>query len=299
MSWHYSIPPIYTEKNFFYVTQIKKGEFLEISLQKNAHYKIGRQLKKSGGYRIIYKPDNELKKILKLVYKNYLVKISLPTFVHCGVRNRSISTSVQGHNKFTYHKSLDIAAFFDKVTVFTLQDSLIAAGLPSVVVTKILELCTEDNHLPQGFPTSSFLSSLVLCVALEETVLSLRDMGIKFSAYADDILISSNQAESLNLGEKLIKEALEKVGLSLNDKKQTWDKISNETTLGINLHPFPRINRIKIKQLQKALYDNKKNKLTETELKVIRGKISFYSSVNKNKLTQKVKKAVGEQIKNS
>jgi len=295
MTWHYTIPNIYTEKNFFYCIETKKKDFNKLVLQKSFHYKIGKQIKKNGGYRTIYKPDNELKKTLQLMYKEYLCNINLPFFVHCGVKNRSITTSLKGHNKYDYHLSLDIKSFFDEITKETLIKTLEQVKVPRILITHITDLCVEDNRLPQGFPTSSYLSSLVLCTSLEQNIIEMEKDKIKFSAYADDLLISADSEKQLQKAEVTIKEKLETIGLSLNDKRKLWHKTEKEMALGLNIHPFPSVRREKIKELQKTLYD--KNNLSEKELKTIKGKISFYSSTNKNKLIQKTKVAVLKALK--
>lgn len=164
MSWQYcnskSFPQIFTEKSFFFLIDIKKKDFIKLANEKDSHYKKERKLKSDGvRYREIYKPDRELKVLLKKINKRYLSKFNYPPFAHCGPKGRSIVTACKGHSVFSYHTSLDVESFFDRVSKQVVEETLSKMGIKRAVIELISVMAVEDNRLPQGFPTSSLLKT--------------------------------------------------------------------------------------------------------------------------------------------
>lgn len=296
---------IFTLKRFLYVLDYKKKDFDLIVKNKDQHYIKVKKMKRDGiNYREIYKPDSQLKSLLKSINKRILAKGHFPTTIHCGPKGRSIVTATKYHKNFTHHVSLDINAFFDKVTMNATNIALKNAGFNERVANIIIQASIEDNRLPQGFPTSSILSALVISISLEDFYKIFDKKMIILSVYADDILLSSNNKEVLTDAEKYIEKNLKSVGLELNkDKRTIGKKGSKFLWLGLQINPWVTIPREKMVRLQKEAYEyktqgilpndfkpKKKGDIKKQWKKSVKGKIQFAKMTNRNKLQQKILK---------
>lgn len=161
------------------------------------HYKEFRIPKRSGGYRTLHAPDDELKEH-QLLILNFLTddcKILCHNAVHSFVKHRSSKTAldVHRHHHARWFLKLDIKDFFDNCNsqflLHILQEIHPLNLLPYTELRYILRICMYDNGLPQGAPTSPLLSNLYLMAFDYWLTNTLK--GYTYTRYADDILISS------------------------------------------------------------------------------------------------------------
>ena len=168
--------------------------------------------KKSGGTRTIAVPDPELKAKQRELLKEMQMA---PTFwiskkAHGFARKRSILTNASVHTGKMWILNLDIEDFFPSIT----RSRLLALYN--------LDLAFHNNSLPQGAPTSPFLSNIYMR-DFDTTILGLVRQyvsdDIEYTRYADDLTFSSNSY------------ALEKVPLFVRTKLKTLDlELNNEKT---------------------------------------------------------------------
>lgn len=297
---------LFTKKKFLFVIKHSNSDFQSIVNNKALYYKKDKKLKSDGvNYREIYMPDYRLKSLLKKVNVKILSSLSFPSFVHCGPQGRSIVTATRPHKNFLHHVSLDVDSFFDSVSKSVTKKSLVKAGFNVCIVDLIIDASVEDNRLPQGFPTSSLLSALVVSQSLEGFYTKFNKDEIVVSVYADDILLSSNDVDLLNLAEGFIKVNLQKVGLSLNDaKKATGKRGEKFQWLGLQIHPWVTLPREKLKRLQRDVYIYKTTGIIPKSFKPrkptksikaswkksMKGKVQFSQMIAKNHLQSKIKK---------
>lgn len=308
MSWNYrsnkDFPKVYTDRHFLYLIKEKKKSFIEFCSNKNLYYKKGTEPKSDGGHREIYKPVWELKVILKKINRRYLSKLNYPLFIHCGPKGRSIVTACRPHMNFNLHLALDIESFFDRVSKNVTTDTLKKIGIEKPIIKMIADISVEDNRLPQGFPTSSLLSTLAVSFVLQDFYSNFSKKDLALSLYADDILISSNDRELICNVEKFIKKRIDTIGLSLNSQKRDFGKKGEKFVwLGLQIHPWVSIPRDKLRILQKEVYTYKTEGIVpenfKPDIKIkrrrkkkwkesVRGKTIFAQSVSQNKLIEKI-----------
>ena len=307
MSLFKSSPKIYTEKSFLYLVNSKKVTVNKLTQDKGAYYTKVKKIKKDRvSFREIYKPKKELKIVLKKINRKYLSRFMFLPFIHCGPKGRSIVTAARSHNKYNFHLSLDIESFFDRITVPVTTNVLLQKGVHKNIVKIITNLCCEDNKLPQGFPTSSLLSALVLDSIFSDFYKKFNKREIMISIYADDILLSSNDTGFLEEAETYIKEILVTVGLTLNDlKRDLGRKGSKFYWLGLQLHPWISFSRKYLTNLQREVYrfktegilpegfkpkKPKKTSLLKQWEEATLGRIVFIKSIQSNKLVNKIER---------
>ena len=178
------------EKSYKFVEKKLKTEFSYPNSKKG--YKIKYIPKKDGGKRKIYIPNDELKnfqKFLLLQLYNTHFKCS---HAHGFVPGRSAYTNAVVHKDSKLFLKFDIKDAFDSVNF----DMDIAPKLGQILGfgwTIIREYCTYKNHIPQGAPTSGWLFNLALS-GFDAYIGEICDrMGLKYSRYADDVVISGKK----------------------------------------------------------------------------------------------------------
>ena len=124
--------------------------------------------KRSGGVRAIAAPpaalavlQSKLNHALQLAYRQ-------KRSAHGFIRGRSILTNADPHVGKRWVLNVDIKDFFPSINFGRVRGVLMARpySMPAKAATIIAQLCTDDNQLPQGAPTSPILSNLV-CAKLD------------------------------------------------------------------------------------------------------------------------------------
>lgn len=146
--------------------------------------------KRRGGVRSIEAPDDKLKTLQRLILQRLLNPLPQPEAATGFVPGRSIVDNARPHTKMAVVINIDLADFFPSITSSRVEAVWRALGWGAEAAAVLTRLCTHENHLPQGAPTSPALSNLV-CRHLDARLAALvekRDGA--YTRYADDITIS-------------------------------------------------------------------------------------------------------------
>jgi hypothetical protein len=182
-------------------------------------------------------------------------------------------------------------------------------------IERIITVCTVDKGLPQGAPTSPILLNFALvdfdiyCYNLIKKKVGERFEGkLKYSRYADDIIVSSSNGALPKKCINFIRGVATLYGLELNDKKTRI--MSAPTGIFINginiVNGFDHIcisrkQRSKIRAaINQAALIKDKNSLDFKNLKrQIIGRISYVNSLDKVHGTRLLKYAVEREVLDS
>ena len=229
--------------------------------------------KRRSGTRTISAPANKLKiiqqklnHVLRLIYRTR-------TVVHGFALGRSIVTNASSHTKSRYVLNVDLKDFFGAVNFGRLRGMLMAQpySVGATAATMIAQLCTCDDKLPQGAPTSPILTNMI-CGRLDS---QLKQLAItyrcNYTRYADDITFSTSLrsfpaalAEIIGttattvIGAELL-VTIEANGFEVNPDKvrlQQWRQRQEVT--GLVANKFPNVARSYIRQLRAIMYAWKK-----------------------------------------
>lgn len=174
---------------------VKKGQLLFICYKRSdkAKYSSFDMKKKSGGVRKIEVPI----KGLGLIQKRLSVLLSeLITFKPCVkgfVKGESICSNASLHKKSKLVLNIDVQDFFGSINFGRVRATFMAKPfeMSNEVATVVAQICTFENHLPQGAPTSPVVANIIASM-LDNRVLRLaQKYRLKYSRYADDITLSS------------------------------------------------------------------------------------------------------------
>ena len=208
------------------MNNIEIPSFLDVPVQKlevisesmHLHVRSFPKRKKDGGFRIINKPDPELKTILRKINRHYLQRLYLPDSLHGSVKFRSPKTNALPHIAETVIIKLDISDFFPSIKFPRVYQLFLDYGFSGKEAEILSKLTTFNNKLAQGFPTSSSIANLIIKSSLEPRIKNICEKyGFNLTIYQDDITISGDRKilKFLSLFIRIIQQE----GFSINKQK--------------------------------------------------------------------------------
>jgi len=204
---------------------------LSNNIEKN--YKIYKIKKNNGKYRTIYEPNSLLKHIQKSILKNILNNKSISKYAKAYHKGISLRDNAIVHTNKDLILKLDIKNFFENISFIDIYNYCFSIEyFPKSVGMLLTYLCTYNDHLTQGSPTSSYISNLVMKEFDEEIGYYCEINNISYTRYSDDMTFSGN----FNPKEIIVKvrKHLYKLGLELNDSKiHVINKSSCQSVTGI------------------------------------------------------------------
>ena len=176
--------------------------------------------KRNEGVRVIKEPYPSLKEIQKWILDNILRKVPVSRFAKAYVSQRNIIDNAKFHCNQKIVMKFDVKDFFGSIS----QDQIIKLfeklGYTRDLSSILAGLCCLDDGLPQGAPTSPYLSN-IFAKEIDDALFSyLRTDGLYYTRYSDDITISGN-IEERKIPEIMsyCNRLLGQYGLSLNRGK--------------------------------------------------------------------------------
>lgn len=126
----------------------------------------------------------------------------------------------------------------------------------------LTNLCTLNDHLVQGAPTSAYISNLVMRNFDEKIGRFAEKLGVSYTRYSDDMTFSGEFDASLIIKE--VRQELRKLGLHLNDKKTVVIKNSAcQKVTGIVVNVKMQVSLNYRKKIRQEIYYIKKFGLEE------------------------------------
>lgn len=195
--------------------------------------------KKSNKVRNICAPIGNLAKIQKFLLRFLFDRydLILSNCCHAYRKERSVVSCMVDHVNGGYMVKMDLSDFFGTIRMGWIRDALVGRlGFSAKAAGFISEICTvqaEDypeyfgvesrRILPQGAPTSGFLSNLVM-ISFDQALKScLKDLdrGIRYSRYSDDIIVTAPKGLGIPPGRIIsrISAIARKEGLVVNSSK--------------------------------------------------------------------------------
>lgn len=230
--------------------------------------------KRDGSDRTIFEPRKPLKlmqmKLLDFVQKRVP---PLKPVVHGFVSKRSILTNALAHCSPRNHHvfNIDLEDFFPSITFYRVRGVFTnhPFNFSHDVATVIAQVCTLENMLPQGAPTSPLLSNLV-CRTLDRDLQELARRSLsRYSRYADDITFSFRERKTAKLPAAVCSvddDGDVKVGTELHDiivnkhnfrinttKTRLSDRTRRMEVTGLTINRFPNVPRNFIDKIRGAL----------------------------------------------
>ena len=198
------------------------------NIEKN--YKI---YKRNGNYRTIYEPNSILKQIQRQILVNILNNKSISKYAKAYHKGIQLKDNATPHVHKEIILKLDIKDFFENISFLDIYNACFPIEyFPKPVGMILTYLCTYDNHLTQGSPTSAYISNLVMKEFDEDLGNWCDSMNISYTRYSDDMTFSGKFNPSELIAK--VRKMLYKLGLELNhDKIHIVHKSSSQNVTGM------------------------------------------------------------------
>ena len=253
------------------------------------YYRPKTEPKKNGGIRKYYSIREPLKSVQAKIRKRILIKVTYPDYIQGSIKGRSPETNAQIHVGAKCLIELDIANFFPSIT----RDQVFRTfryffNFSEEVSNLLADLVSHQGKLPQGSPVSSDIANLVLSWDGDEAILAekLKNKGIKYSRYVDDIANSSSRSLTNNEKTeviKLVNSFIKSKGFQVSHKKTRVagprkTKCATGVRIGKDRNNLPHeyIDSVyrQIKQLKNEAG------LSDNRIASLRGKINYIKQFN-------------------
>lgn len=183
----------------------------------NNHYREFKIKKRSGGFRLITAPFPALLEMQEWIYHNILIQIPVNPCAHGFTEKKSIISNSKLHTGQKELLKLDLKDYFPSIKINRIIDVFKKLGYPNIISFYLASICTFEESLPQGAPTSPILSNII-SKKLDKRLMSLsKKFKLRYSRYADDLTFSGDNVPSIFI--KYVTEIITSEGFTINEKK--------------------------------------------------------------------------------
>ena len=187
------LPVIYNADHFSCLVGVKL-KYLYIMANAPKHfYRCFRIPKSNGHFRMISAPLPLLKDVQSYILENILYKIPCQVCAKAYVKKKSLRDNAKFHRNQETLLKIDIKDYFPSLSSRRVYNFFVELGYSKALSGLFTGLCTLSDSLPQGAPTSPYLSNL-LTVQLDQQLFDYcqTNGALRYTRYADDISISGN-----------------------------------------------------------------------------------------------------------
>lgn len=259
-----------------------------------SHYYQTKIPKKNGEFRVLFIPDNFLKTVQKKIAENILVHETVSPYATAYRFGASTIKNACPHLRQNTLLKLDIRKFFDHIIYPVVKDKVFPEERFSEGNRILLSLlCLYRDALPQGAPTSPFISNIIMRDFDNFVGDWCTERGIRYSRYCDDMTFSGdfNHREVI----LFVKAELKKMGFYLNDSKTVVaHRGQKQIVTGIMVNEKINTPLSYRKRIRQELYyckkfgtashiRNEKLEISEQEyLRKLLGRVNYVLSADKN-----------------
>ena len=211
------LPVIFDRKHFSLLLGLKEEYLKMLIILSDQLYNNVDIPKKLGGYRTIDIPIEGLKYVQRWILDNILYNIPTSTASTGFVPKKSIKENAEKHVNKDCVITFDIKDFFPTIKFEEVFRIFNYFGYTNDMSYVFAKLCTRLGSLPQGAPTSPYISNIA-CLKLDKRLLNLtQSLNANYTRYADDMTISGGRFLIKYLD--LFKEIISEEGFVINNKK--------------------------------------------------------------------------------
>lgn len=246
-------------------------------------------LKANGKERPIDEPLPDLKYVQHWILENILEKITVSPYAKAFIKKRGVKENARFHRGQDVVVTMDIKDFFPSVHIQSVISLFNMLGYVPDVSAFLAYLCCYEFCLPQGAPTSPYLSNLILRNFDARVASYAKEHHIRYTRYADDLTFSGsfNPHRLINT----ISDWLYEEGFSVNAAKtRVARQNARQEVTGIVVNSHMQIAKADRKKIRQEVYFIRKygleshlTRLGETRQNYLRhllGKINYARYIN-------------------
>lgn len=240
------------------VDKLRIRKLYSISNNIENNYRVYKIKKSNGMFRIVYEPNFSLKYIQRQILKNILEEKKISNYAKAYCKSICLKDNALPHVNKKIVLKLDIKDFFDHIRFFDIYNSCFSlAYFPKSVGMLLTHLCTYQGHLPQGAPTSAYISNLVLKEFDEELGNWCKERNISYTRYSDDMTFSGDFYSSELI--RRVRKMLYRLGFELNDDKICVIRNSSKQIVtGVIVNNKLQVDKTYRKRIRQEIYYIKK-----------------------------------------
>lgn len=250
--------------------------------------------KKNKNLRYLNEPSPILKSIQKRILKNVLEEKMISKCAYAYKKGLSTILNAKSHVGCKVILKLDIENFFDNIKFYKVYNSCFNENLyPKKLGMLLTNLCVYNGKLPQGSPTSGYISNIVLRNFDCNIDAYCKDKNINYTRYSDDMTFSGDF--DIRKLIKFVNELLYKEGFRLNKSKiKVVLNTTRQQVTGIVVNEKINLSKNYKRKIRQEVYYVLKygvkshikkrniNLSCNRYLSVLLGKINYVLTVNPN-----------------
>ena len=212
------LPVIFDARHLSLLLGINYSRLLFLAFgDKDTLYRTVRIKKKRGGYRTLSIPAVIIKYIQKWTLDEIVSKMKVSDAATGFIKGASIKENASLHLNSKCILNLDIKDFFPSINKNDVYRIFYYYGYTDALSDILSEICTFNDQLPQGAPTSPQLSN-IRCIKMDKRIqLLCKAYNANYSRYADDITISGSG--NLEKIKNIVIEIIRDEGFEINTRK--------------------------------------------------------------------------------
>jgi retron-type reverse transcriptase len=189
-----NLPVIFDRDHLAMLLGVNVNYLSKLVMITEQFYKLARIPKrKSGQFRELSLPFKTLKEVQRWILHNILYKIEVSSYAKGFKVNESIVENAKPHVKKECVLKIDLKNFFDNISYNSVFRVFNYYGYTKEVSFFLARLCTFKGRLPQGAPTSPYLSNII-CKRLDKRLSAFATVNnFQYTRYADDITFSGKR----------------------------------------------------------------------------------------------------------
>jgi RNA-directed DNA polymerase len=284
-----NVPVIYNTSHLSALVGYRKQYLKKAVLFTDYFYRDFSVPKRNGRLRTISEPLPSLKEIQLWILKNILYKKPVSPHAKAYRPGMTIMDNLKFHRKQPKVLVMDIDNFFPSIKLKDVTVIFRELGYSNLISSLLAKLCCKDESLPQGAPTSPYLSNIFFNPVDRTISDHCKERKIRYTRYADDLTFSGdfNEHELIN---NVTKE-VSSLSLKINESKtKLMTPNMRQTVTGIVVNEKPQVVFHKRNKLRQDLYYIKKfglaNHIKRKKIKKsnylehLIGKVNFILQIN-------------------
>jgi RNA-directed DNA polymerase len=238
--------------------------------------------KRAGGIRKITAPTPQLKGVQRAILRKILTSFGVSNSAFAYVKGRS---SAEAAHKLAGRKhvlKMDIENFFPSISSRRVLGLISSFGFSSKAAYMLTRLCTYQDALCQGAPTSPHIANLICRKMDTELNAFAISWGMEYLRYSDDIFFSkSSMFNWKHFSEKVTKIVRENGFKIKISKTRFYCRGKHRMTLGLETSgSTAKFTRMQQRIYRAAFYKASKNpKWAVENIDKLRGMLSWHKLV--------------------
>lgn len=284
-----NLPVIYNTSHLSILVGYRKQYLKRAVVYTPYFYRDFEIKKRSGQLRTISEPLPSLKEIQHWILDNILNNVKVSSFAKAYRKKIKITDNIKFHKDQPKLFTVDLTDFFTSIKTHNIESIFRSLGYSQVVSNLLSKLCTRDGYLPQGAPTSPYLSNIFFKNADDEIINYCLEHNIRYTRYADDLSFSGDFDEK-KLFDVLLR-VVYRYNLNINLKKtKLMLPHQRQIVTGVVVNKKPQVNFQQRNKLRQTMYyinkfglENHMDKLgikKRSYLEHLLGKINFILQIN-------------------